>query len=164
MIERAHVEEQQKMSNDMCRKTFIACLRDQNYMYEQTTKNPRNALYCRVSVSSQRNPCYATHSSLNYSQMHVLPSNCANDTLFDDGAITNRLSSAGADIRTQNAAGLDNDFFLSPNAINNIQRSRNNQANITDQAQLSHKNVERHFNTQNSMPNSIDNLAPKRLP
>ena len=91
----------------MCRKAFIAGLRNQDYMFVQTTKNARNALYCRVSLSSQRNVGYTTQSSMNYSQVFE-----SGEGMFDDGA---RLHSADGDIRQVDCAAGENESFRSTN-------------------------------------------------
>ena len=44
----------------------MGSLRNDKYMYLQTTKNSRNALYCHITTSSKDNIPYSTRSTLNY--------------------------------------------------------------------------------------------------
>ena len=38
----------------------------QNYMYIETTRNNRNALYCRVPTQNRHQPTYSTQTSIFY--------------------------------------------------------------------------------------------------
>ena len=67
MIEQAFREENQKFDNDRARKSWVASLRNQQFMYQQTSKHDKSALHCLFPVSTPRqDPAYSTRSSLQF--------------------------------------------------------------------------------------------------
>lgn len=47
-VEETFHKEWQKFDHEMARRSWVGGLRDDSYMYVQTTKNPRNALHCFI--------------------------------------------------------------------------------------------------------------------
>ena len=66
LIEDAYNKELQKFDHDQARKSWVGSLRNDKFMYLQTTQNSRNALYCHISTQSKDVMPYSTRSNLDY--------------------------------------------------------------------------------------------------
>lgn len=90
-------------------------------MFLQTTNNVRNALHCRVAVSTPRNPAYQTHTSLNYSQILAPePENLLDDIVIGQRAASSSGPGFGGAELVSSEGGGENDSIASANNTNMI--------------------------------------------